>query len=595
MLELINVSHQWSRRDKAAGEIHALDTVHFTLPGGHLAALLGAPGSGKTSIVRLLAGLEKIQSGLLMWKGKDVTSTGLHPGDVGYVPADNSGVQDTLNVKEHVVSAVMLRVAGIERRDAILRADKLLVLCGLDGVGGMRGGKLDITQKRRLAMAMALASDPRLVVCDEFTAGVGPRAERELVALLQQVTKAEPGRVVLNATQSLAELGSYDTVVLLHEGRVCFHGPGRAITHYFSIPHTEDLYHRLAKRPAERWQDSWSRHVDSYYEAFKLLGNGSTQETALGNADDDEDGRGRQRISLSAPKPATAIEAEDAPASTEESRPALPGFGRQTAVLLRRSWTMFRRQRTEWWWQAAMLLIAPLMVFLTAGPALRDMTPLMKPDVIVPAADAHRGGVILAMLFLLQVMLILFGAVKAAAGHTTRSLAALEVERSGGLRVGAWLCSVWLFTAVLLLAQSTVLVLLSELLLGALPGNGGIRGILLVVSSLAFGSLCLGTSAWSKSAEQSESRCWMLAFVNVLLSGALLAWPRALGAVIHPFVTAAQAWSASAESLKATPWYAGLESFNSGGFISPGRALFVLLVHLIIGAVLLVTGVRRRA
>lgn len=77
--------------------------------------------------------------------------------------------------------------------------------------------------------------------------------QQELVALLKFVTEDLPGRIVIHATETLGNLASYDSVLILHEGRVCFHGPPRALTHYFSISTVDELYPRLAQRPAERW------------------------------------------------------------------------------------------------------------------------------------------------------------------------------------------------------------------------------------------------------------------------------------------------------------------------------------------------------
>lgn len=578
MLEVLNLSHQWHRR--GAG-VTALDNVHFVLPGGHLVGLLGAVNSGKSTLVRLLCGLEKVQSGVLMWQGQDVTVAGLPKGRVGLVGDDEASILTHLNVKEHVVSAIMLRVDGVSRRDALLQADKLLVLCGLDGIGGTRAGSLDKAQKRRLAMAIALASDPVLVVCDEFTSGVDPRSERELGALLQAVAKARPGRVVVNATQLLADLGTYDSVVVLHEGKVAFHGPGRALTHYFSIPHTEDLYHRLAKRPAERWQDSWDRHCDSYYDAFKLLtGGGNGSAVSLRSAEEDDG----QRITL--PKKERTPAGPEAEPEKEPSKQ--PGTLSQFKVLLRRRWTLFRRRKQDLWSQVGFIVGLPLIAILFAGARSPELQ-TWAGGVAGPA-----GGSFLSMFFFMQVLLLMLAAVKTGAGEAAEDRGTLPSERVGGLRIGAWVGSKVVFVGAQLLAQSLSLALLTEVILGAMPGHGGMRALLLVVTSLAFGFFCLGTSAWSRSVEQGIARCALLLAVNVVACGALLAWPRAMGAVLQPFLAAYYGWSGCVDTLAGTPWLGAVEQVNGTWFATPGLALVMLTLHLLAGLILLVTGLKRQ-
>ena len=85
----------------------------------------------------------------------------------------------------------------------------------------------------------------------------------------------------------------------------------------------------------------------------------------------------------------------------------------------------------------------------------------------------------------------------------------------------------------------------------------------------------------------------MLALVNVLLSGALLAWPKGLGLVTQPLLTAALAWSGSMGTLKGGPLQASLEVVNHSSFLAPGSALSGLLLHLVLGVALMVVGVRR--
>ena len=69
-------------------------------------------------------------------------------------------------------------------------------------------------------------------------------------------------------THSLANLELYDTVLVLDAGRVVYHGPPRALEHYFSVEQAEDVYPQLAKRGVDDWAASWDKYRDSYYESL---------------------------------------------------------------------------------------------------------------------------------------------------------------------------------------------------------------------------------------------------------------------------------------------------------------------------------------
>jgi hypothetical protein len=254
-------------------------------------------------------------------------------------------------------------------------------------------------------------------------------------------------------------------------------------------------------------------------------------------------------------------------------------------VLLRRQWTMFRRQRGAWWWQLGFALAVPLLLVLLGLSTFNQVK--------LAGAESVTGAVGFSMLTLFQIGLLL-----AAAAWTTSKLvadtrAAWQTERVGGLGLGVWLSAHVAFSVLLLLGQSLLVIFATELIVAPLPAGGAWRAVLLIFTSLSFGTLCLGTSACSANGDRAAARCWMLAFVNLLLSGALLAWPKSLGVVTQPLVTAALAWSGSMGTLKGSVVQASLESVNATGFLSPVTALIALMVHLALGVVLMVLGARR--
>ncbi|HRJ09110.1 MAG TPA: ATP-binding cassette domain-containing protein, partial [Prosthecobacter sp.] len=463
MLELTGVSRTVPHK---RGTLTVLNEASFCVPPGHLMTVIGATGSGKTSLITLLAGHDAPSQGAILFQGRDCAVEAPHPNSIGHVPASDDVLCEALTVRESVMSALMLRVAGQSREERVARASHLLVGTGLETAATARVGTLTLPQKRRLKLALALVSDPALVLCDEFTDGLDARSERELAALLKFVVGDHPARVVIHATQTVGNLAAYDTVVILHEGHVCFHGPSRAVTHYFSIPAMDELYPRLAKRPAERWGDSWCRHRDSYYEAFKLGGLGEPA-TSLGDEESAaarKAGAGRtgfteSRTAAAAPEP-----------------PPLPSATAQARHLMLRRWTLMRRTRAQWLRHLGVLLLCPAAAVLLVLPNrgfLEKLSADAGPEVLWPAAYTCM------MALWVQILLVLMMAVRAGAREIGGERPLYERERAGGLRPGAYLAAKLGFVLPLVLLQSLALGVLADMLTGGLPGHALPRLLLL--------------------------------------------------------------------------------------------------------------------
>ncbi|TDU70740.1 ABC-type multidrug transport system ATPase subunit [Prosthecobacter fusiformis] len=584
MLELISVSHIFTRPSQEA--LKALDHVSFSVPTGHLLAVIGATGSGKSTLIHLLAGLQRPGGGTVHFRGQDITQSPLHPNDIGYVPASDDVLSNVLTVRENVMSALMLRVAGQTKDEQVDRASHLLVGVGLENVASQRVGTLSPTQKRRLKLALALVSDPALVICDEFTDGLDAKSQSEMAALLKFITTDHPARVVIHATQTAANLAAYDTVVILHEGHVCFHGPSRAVTHYFSIQAIEELYPRLAKRPASRWGESWMRHRDSYYDAFKL---GVTGES-LSAKEDGDPAADSQHITLPANEKPESSEAKKE-TSLPPAAPPLPTLTAQAKHLIQRRWTILRRTQREWTSQLLLMVLAPLvasMLMLPNDHFLSEVTSGdSSPSVLWPAAYTCAMG------WLILIMLVLIFGVRSGAREIAGERALYRREQAGGLRPLAYLLGKLGYVLPFVLLQTFLLGLVVEILTGGLPGFAFARLILLSLTAISFSSLCLAISAHSRTAERAHSQAWALAFANLFLSGALLGFPRVLGGILHPFITAYYGWSGGMETLRDTPLYEPLTQYVRTWFASPTLAIAALLVHFGLGVLITLSGLRK--
>jgi len=248
-------------------------------------AIVGPSGCGKTTLLRTIAGLNVESEGSLIWNGENLSEEGdFDPSEIGYVP-QFSIAYDELTVDESIEAVTRLQVKTHGIADLDARIDRVLEVTGLAPIADRPVKVLSGGQKRRLGLAMELVSDPTLLLCDEVTSGLDPRSERDIVRLLHKLSRSD-GRVIISVTHSLAHLELYDSILVLHEGRVAYHGPPSQLTHYFSVDDTEEIYPRLAKQKSSVWQSSWLKHQEAYYDKLaryrdKKIAGGEIQLPAL--------------------------------------------------------------------------------------------------------------------------------------------------------------------------------------------------------------------------------------------------------------------------------------------------------------------------
>ena len=584
MLELIGVSHQFPRGGKAE-PVTSLDHISFTAPSGHLMAVLGATMSGKTTLLQVIAGQLRAAHGAMVWRGTDIAKAPVPVNEAGFVPQEDDVLLDALTVQENIVSAYLLRVAGADKKAARDRAAHLMAMAKLETLGGTRVGALSKAERRRVKLAVALVSDPALLLCDDFTDGLDAKSEREMAALLQLASRDHPHRLVINATANPMNLSCYDSTLLMHDGCGCFHGPARALCHYFSVKQTEEIFSRLAKRPAKRWAESWDKHRDSYYDAFKLGQSADSlaaaEESGAPGANGDAEAEENQ--------PERSSEAwgkKEASAGAQPAAKPLPSPAFQLVHLLRRRWTVFARQKKDWLANLLMLVGFPLLAALFAGRSKNLLTG-EPPGGALPAAYA------VAMLLLIQIIFVIFMAVRNGSREIAAERHLFERERLGGLRVTAYLVSKILFVACLFLAQSVWFTMFLDMAIGKLPGSPAVRAGLIVLTSGAFTLLCLGISAIARNSERASTVCLLLAFLQIPFSGALLALPNVVGTLIHPLATSYSGWSGIMDTMPPS-LIGALNTINGTWFATPAKAATLLGIHALAGIILAAAGLARR-
>ena len=576
MLELQDVCFAIKREGE---DVNLVDKVSIKVPKSHFMAIVGPSGCGKTTLLKTIAGLNPESGGALFWDGRNLSEDGdFDPSEIGYVP-QFSIAYDPLTVDESVEAAARLRVKHSSLDDLDSSIDRVLEETGLGPINDRPVRVLSGGQKRRLGLAMELVSNPKVLLCDEVTSGLDPRSEREIVRLLHDLSRKE-GRIVLSVTHSLAHLELYDSILVLHEGRVAFHGPPDQLTHYFSVSDTEEVYPRLAKQESARWQASWEKHSGYYQD---MLVTNRAKSIASGKIEE-----------IPAPDP------DDEKAPEVEST-KLPGFFSQFTTLLSRRWRIFFRDRGQVMLQIAILLCFPILVTLFSEKAsgnIRRFSDVRQDNIAaevqeqqsVRADQAKVGSAISGIIMFQVVLLALMGS-----NNSAREIASerpiYEKEKFAGLRPSAYLLSKVAFLSCLVIAQSLWMACFVNFF-GAFRGDFLEHAVFLLLINASMTSVCLAISSLMRTAEQASLLSIYLVGFQLPLSGAVLALPEHIEAFTRPFISAYWAWSGSVDALQPQVHNA-VKSVIDTSLSNQNACLFTLGVHILITLILAWIGARR--
>jgi ABC-2 type transport system ATP-binding protein len=204
----------------------ALEELTAHIMPGKVTGLVGPDGAGKTTLMRLMAGLMQVTSGTIKIKGLDpINDTSELRTIIGYMP-QKFGLYDDLSVQENLnLHADLHDVTGHEREEEF---QHLLKLTDLTGFTDRMAGKLSGGMKQKLGLACALLGRPKLLLLDEPGVGVDPISRRELWKMVRELVSQDI--TVVWSTAYLEEAELCDDVLLLSEGRTLFQGPPKEMT-----------------------------------------------------------------------------------------------------------------------------------------------------------------------------------------------------------------------------------------------------------------------------------------------------------------------------------------------------------------------------
>ena len=202
---------------KKFGDFVALDDVSVTLPTGQLTALLGPSGGGKSTLLRIIAGLDTADSGVVSIEGTDATKLPPQKRNVGFV-FQHYAVFKHMTVAKNV--AFGLEIRKRPKKEVEARVEELLKLVHLSQFSHRLPSQLSGGQRQRMALARALAVEPKVLLLDEPFGALDAKVRKELREWLRRLHDEVHVTTVFVTHDQEEALEVADEIVVINEGRV---------------------------------------------------------------------------------------------------------------------------------------------------------------------------------------------------------------------------------------------------------------------------------------------------------------------------------------------------------------------------------------
>lgn len=557
------------------GEVKPLlADVSAKFPRGHFGAIIGPSGCGKSTLLKVITGIAQgEEEGEIYWDGRNLIEHDFSPAEIGYVP-QFSIAHEELTVEECVEYSMKLRVRGMHGAALKESVARILDEVNMSEFADRLVSVLSGGQKRRLALAMELASKPVMLLCDEVTSGLDPQSEDEIVHLLHGLSRTD-GRVVLSVTHSLRHLHLYDSVLVLYQGAAAYHGPPEFLGHYFRCNDPQDLYSQLPMREARDWAGSWKKHRRSFNEAIE------------GNA-----APNLESVNVDSPSENPEATVEAPPEVAAVTTVPQPDLVSQFLTLTARRFRIFSRNKAQIFLQLGLIFGFPILVAIFAWnglPAVQNLSMGMDTSVMQQVKEnlsfllqgSKIGSLVSGIVMFQVILLTLMGA-----NNSGREIAAerliFEKEKLSGLNPLAYIGSKAVFLLSLVVAQSVWMGLFVHFVCN-FPGDLGAQLVFLLLGNAAMTFVCLAISSFMGTAEQASLVSIYLVGFQLPLSGAVLALPDWVGTITQPFIAAYWSWSGVLQTLKGERYYDIVKMVIQTQLSPSELCLWVLFSHIVIG------------
>jgi sulfate transport system ATP-binding protein len=218
---------------KRFGSARILDDVSLTIPDGSLTALLGPSGSGKTSLLRIIAGLEEPDAGTVLISGENVTTAAPQQRNIGFVFQHYAAFKH-MTVRDNVAFGLTIRKRP--KKEITARVDELLGIVGLAGYAHRYPSQLSGGQRQRMALARALAVEPKVLLLDEPFGALDAKVREDLRSWLRRLHDEVHVTTVLVTHDQEEAMDVAGHIAVMNAGRIEQVGTPREV---YESPATE--------------------------------------------------------------------------------------------------------------------------------------------------------------------------------------------------------------------------------------------------------------------------------------------------------------------------------------------------------------------
>ncbi len=211
---------------KTYGDFHALKNVSLEIESGSLTSLLGPSGSGKSTLLRVIAGLEVPDGGTVVIAGDDVTRVAPQARGIGFVFQHYAAFKH-MTVRQNVAFGLSVRKRPKAEIEA--RVDELLTIVGLDGYQTRYPSQLSGGQRQRMALARALAVEPKVLLLDEPFGALDAQVRADLRAWLRRLHDEVHVTTVLVTHDQEEALDVSDRIAVMQAGEIAQVGSPREL------------------------------------------------------------------------------------------------------------------------------------------------------------------------------------------------------------------------------------------------------------------------------------------------------------------------------------------------------------------------------
>jgi len=475
---------------------------------------------------------------------------------VGYLPKFGAFHED-LTVAEILDFAMALRLPGsVPRATRDQWCEHVIDLARIRPFLHQKYRTLSGGQMRRIAMAEELVGDPPFLFLDEMTTGLDPYSEHEMMVWLKELAHGLNKTVVL-VTHTARNLRLCDSVVFLHEGRLCFHGS----------------YDELLRT-----------HGTASVEA--IFG-GYQEASTMGNF-----------VGFDADRSAE-LPALPEPHSLNTAPP--PGSLSQLLTLMRRQYTLLCRDRAQLWLNLSLLITFPLLVAIFALDGLPKVHEMAMPNLLQHQSpiDIIRNGIkelkdlkdsfstalLVSGLTMFQVILLTLMGANNGAREIAKERDILEKELRAGLSPWAYVTTKSLLVVCLCVAQAFCMAWFVKAVC-RFPGSFANQFEILFATTLAMSMVCLAISSASKSPERASLLANFLVGLQLPLSGVVLALPQVASFLCRPFIAAYWGWSGYLKTFATDRDYEIVRQSTDTHIADFNLCLLVLCLHAVVGGMI---------